>query len=82
MKSFTPPLRGRGIQAMTELLALATILFTVLIGAVSPGPSFILVVRTSVARSRRHGLAAAAGFLAVFFSGLWIWRRWHAPAFP
>lgn len=46
---------------MTELLVLATILFTVLIGAVSPGPSFILVVRTSVARSRRHGLAAAAG---------------------
>ncbi len=46
---------------MTELLALATILLTVLIGAVSPGPSFVLVVRTAVARSRRHGLAAAAG---------------------
>jgi RhtB (resistance to homoserine/threonine) family protein len=46
---------------MSELIALATILLTVLIGAVSPGPSFILVVRTSVARSRRHGLAAAMG---------------------
>ena len=46
---------------MSELITLATILLTVLIGAVSPGPSFILVVHTAVARSRRHGLAAAAG---------------------
>ncbi len=30
-------------------------------GAVSPGPSFLLVAQTSIARSRRSGLAAALG---------------------
>lgn len=46
---------------MTELFALATILLTVFIGAASPGPSFIFVTRTAVARSRRHAFMAALG---------------------
>lgn len=33
----------------------------VALGAISPGPSFLLVARTAVAASRRDGLAAAAG---------------------
>lgn len=32
-----------------------------LIGTMSPGPSFVLVARISIAESRRHGLAAAIG---------------------
>ncbi len=31
------------------------------VGAVSPGPSFIVVARNSIALSRRHGLATACG---------------------
>lgn len=46
---------------MSDLIALATILLTVFIGAASPGPSFIFVTRTAVARSRRDGMAAALG---------------------
>jgi len=40
------------------------------LGAMSPGPSFILVARTSVAVSRRDGLAAAIGMGVggIFFS--------------
>jgi threonine/homoserine/homoserine lactone efflux protein len=44
-----------------ELLSLFTILGALLMGAISPGPSFIFVVRTSVAESRGAGLAAALG---------------------
>lgn len=42
------------------------------LGAVSPGPSFILVARTSLAVSRRDGLAAAVGMGVggVFFSAI------------
>ncbi|KJV08423.1 threonine transporter [Elstera litoralis] len=40
------------------LIGLATVL---LLGAMSPGPSFILVARMAVAQSRAHGLAAALG---------------------
>ncbi|MEJ0011533.1 MAG: LysE family transporter [Bauldia sp.] len=46
---------------MSDLLALLALLGTLLIGAISPGPSFVFVVRTSVARSRADGLAAALG---------------------
>lgn len=46
---------------MGEVLALFTILGALLIGAISPGPSFVFVVRTSVAQSRLEGLAAALG---------------------
>jgi threonine/homoserine/homoserine lactone efflux protein len=46
---------------MTALAALFAMLGTLLIGAVSPGPSFVFVVRISVAQSRADGLAAAVG---------------------
>jgi threonine/homoserine/homoserine lactone efflux protein len=40
---------------------LLAIIATLLVGAVSPGPSFLLVSRISVVQSRAHGLAAALG---------------------
>ena len=40
---------------------LLSIAVALALGAISPGPSFILVARTSVAVSRRAGLAAAMG---------------------
>lgn len=46
---------------MSELAVLIAILGAVLIGAMSPGPSFVMVLRTSIALSRRDGLAAAIG---------------------
>ncbi|MDQ2102218.1 LysE family translocator [Azospirillum isscasi] len=44
-----------------SILALLSILGALAIGAISPGPSFVLVARTSIAVSRRAGLAAALG---------------------
>jgi threonine/homoserine/homoserine lactone efflux protein len=41
--------------------AIAAILGAVMIGAISPGPSFVLVARTAIAGSRRDGIAAALG---------------------
>jgi len=57
---------------MNAHIAVVTILGTLAIGAMSPGPSFVLVVRTSVALSRRDGLAAALGMGCggLFFAGL------------
>jgi len=46
---------------MTPLAALFAILGALLIGAISPGPSFVFVVRTAVAQSRADGFAAAIG---------------------
>ena len=46
---------------MTPLAALFAILGALLVGAISPGPSFVFVVRTAVAQSRADGLAAAVG---------------------
>lgn len=46
---------------MDPTLALLSILGALTVGAVSPGPSFVLVARTSIAVSRRDGLAAALG---------------------
>ncbi|MCR4283633.1 MAG: LysE family transporter [Bauldia sp.] len=46
---------------LTALAALLAMLGTLLIGAISPGPSFVFVVRTAVAKSRGDGLAAALG---------------------
>ncbi len=46
---------------MDDLVALLSILGALLVGAISPGPSFVFVVRTSVAQSRAEGLAAALG---------------------
>lgn len=40
---------------------LITILGTIMVGAMSPGPSFVMVSRISISRSRIDGLAAAMG---------------------
>src|SRR5438034_290326 len=44
---------------MEALLALLSIAGAITLGAMSPGPSFMLVARTSAARSRGDGLAMA-----------------------
>lgn len=46
---------------MTGIGILAGILLAIAIGAMSPGPSFVLVSRVSIAHSRLHGLASAIG---------------------
>ena len=47
---------------MTEwLLPLATIALANLLGAMSPGPAFVLIVRIAVSRGRRAALAATLG---------------------
>lgn len=46
---------------MTPLLSLFSILTALTLGAISPGPSFLFVTRTSVALSRQNGIAAAVG---------------------
>jgi threonine/homoserine/homoserine lactone efflux protein len=43
------------------ILPLLSIAGAIALGAMSPGPSFVMVARTAVARSRRDGLAAALG---------------------
>jgi threonine/homoserine/homoserine lactone efflux protein len=55
-----------------SMIVLASILGALLIGAISPGPSFVLVARISSARSRRDGLAAALamGVGGVILGGL------------
>ncbi|PWC39230.1 LysE family transporter [Azospirillum sp. TSO35-2] len=57
---------------MDPLVALLSILGALAVGAASPGPSFVLVARTSIAVSRRAGLAAALGMGigGVFFATL------------
>jgi threonine/homoserine/homoserine lactone efflux protein len=57
------------MSASTAVLAL---LAALLIGAMSPGPSFVLVARTSIGMSRADGLATAVamGLGGVFFSGI------------
>jgi threonine/homoserine/homoserine lactone efflux protein len=46
---------------MQELMAAAAVVAALLVGVVSPGPSFLMVARTAVASSRAEGLAAALG---------------------
>ncbi len=46
---------------MYIFISLASILLAVLIGAMSPGPSFLTVARISMSGSRQNGIAAAAG---------------------
>jgi threonine/homoserine/homoserine lactone efflux protein len=46
---------------MTPSAAVAGILGTLLIGAMSPGPSFVVIARTSIGVSRRQGIATALG---------------------
>src|SRR5215469_14583048 len=56
-------MRGQDLEKthMTPIVALFSILAAQALGAISPGPSFLFVMRTSVALSRKDGLAAAAG---------------------
>jgi len=46
---------------MDALVAFCGIVVALTIGAMSPGPSFVVVARTSIAASRCDGLAAALG---------------------
>ena len=46
---------------MSSIVILLSIVGTVLVGAMSPGPSFVLVSHTAIIRSRQAGLAAALG---------------------
>ena len=46
---------------MEELFPVVLILFALLAGAISPGPSFILVATTTLGSSRKHGIAASIG---------------------
>lgn len=57
---------------MSPLAAVASILAAVLLGAMSPGPSFVLVARNSIGLSRRDGVATALGMGigAICFSGI------------
>jgi threonine/homoserine/homoserine lactone efflux protein len=57
---------------MDTVLALTGVLAALLIGAMSPGPSFLLVARTSLAGSRADGLwmAQGMGIGAVLFATL------------
>ena len=57
---------------MEGLIPFLSILGALALGAISPGPSFVFVVRTSLALSRRDGVAAALGMGAggIIFAGL------------
>src|SRR5262247_884803 len=46
---------------MESVVSLVALLGALAVGAMSPGPSFVLVARTAIARSRADGLAAALG---------------------
>lgn len=46
---------------MSSAAILASIFAAMLVGAMSPGPSFVVVSRIAISRSRLDGLAAAAG---------------------
>jgi threonine/homoserine/homoserine lactone efflux protein len=46
---------------VSTAVVLVAILGSLLVGVVSPGPSFVMVAHTSIALSRRHGVAAALG---------------------
>jgi len=46
---------------MPETYAILAIMLAILVGAISPGPSFLLVARISLSQSRAHGLASALG---------------------
>lgn len=46
---------------MSDITVVVGILCAIAIGAISPGPSFVLVSRVAIGTSRRDGLAAALG---------------------
>ncbi|WP_250535834.1 LysE family transporter [Caballeronia sp. AZ10_KS36] len=46
---------------MTTSAAISAILLAILLGAIVPGPSFVIVARNAVGLSRAHGVATALG---------------------
>lgn len=46
---------------MSELLSIVGIIAALSLGTMSPGPSFVVVARTTVAKSRANGVATAIG---------------------
>ncbi len=46
---------------MNEIMSFAGIIGALFLGTISPGPSFVVVARTAVAKSRSRGVAAAFG---------------------
>jgi threonine/homoserine/homoserine lactone efflux protein len=46
---------------MDSLTSVVAIAIAILLGAMSPGPSFVVVARTAVSKSRGHGVATALG---------------------
>ncbi len=63
---------GRGGQQVEMIVSVLSIAGAVALGAMSPGPSFVMVARTAVASSRTDGFAAALGMGvgAVLFAGV------------
>jgi threonine/homoserine/homoserine lactone efflux protein len=66
-------------RIMDNIAAFITVSLAILLGAMSPGPSFVIVARTAISSSRGHGVAAALGmgvggaiFAVVALSGLQI----------
>ncbi|MFM0519818.1 MULTISPECIES: LysE family translocator [Caballeronia] len=57
---------------MTASTAVFAILFSLLLGAMIPGPSFVIVARNSIGISRADGLATALGMGVggIFFGGI------------
>lgn len=57
---------------MDAILSIGVILGALLVGVISPGPSFVFVAQTAVAESRRNGVAAGLGMGAgaAFFAAL------------
>ena len=49
------------LDSLESLLILGSIAFALMLGAISPGPTFIYVAKNSIAISRRHGLFTALG---------------------
>ncbi|SDI41454.1 LysE family translocator [Nonomuraea jiangxiensis] len=54
---------------MTSVTQIAAFGGVVMLGAMSPGPDFAVVVRRSAVSGRRHGMAAAAGISV----GVFVW---------
>lgn len=57
---------------MSPSSAVISILIALMLGAISPGPSFVIVVRNAIGLSRKDGLATALGMGlgGVIFSGV------------
>ena len=63
---------------MTASAAVFAILVALLLGAMIPGPSFVLVARNAIGLSRRDGLATALGVHGLA-CGLWHALRTGTP---